>query len=269
VVLQAAADSAKATTHTNPDLEFCIAGSLVQSTHGFQVRLLSPAPDAKHANGSRTRFASRAPRATLCWTALTSHSPVLPSSFRCTACGNCCRDLRVAVTALDVARLASATGVAPAALVDWLGPDAVDMIGEPDSFVELSEGRRLMVLRQVDGACTQLGADNRCRAYAARPRDCRAFPFDFSAPPASQDAPRRLVLLPLQRCDYALDGANDEAALALEDQTRWDELSVYRALVARWNRRAWHRRRLHRSAGDTAAFLAFAIPCLPPGSPRA
>jgi Fe-S-cluster containining protein len=189
--------------------------------------------------------------------------PASPQNFRCTACGNCCRDLRVAVTALDVARLAAATSLAPGALVDWLAPDAVDMTGEPDSFVELSEGRRLMVLRQTDGACTQLGPDNRCGAYAARPRDCRAFPFDFSATAASPDAPRRLTLLPLpvqERCDYGVDAENDEAALALEDQTRWDELRDYQALVARWNRRAWHRRRLHRSPGDAATFLAFAIP---------
>jgi Fe-S-cluster containining protein len=193
---------------------------------------------------------------------LSSSAAVSPQNFRCTACGNCCRDLRAAVTALDVARLAAATGLAPSALVDWLAPDAVDMTGEPESFVELGEGRRLMVLRQRDGACMQLGSDNRCGAYAARPRDCRAFPFDFSAPAASPDAPRRLALLPLPsvplgRCDYAVDGANDEAALELEDQARWAELRDYQALVARWNRRAWHRRRLHRSGGDAAQFLAY------------
>jgi Fe-S-cluster containining protein len=186
--------------------------------------------------------------------------PVSAQNFRCTACGNCCRDLRVAVTALDVARLGAATSLAPSELVDWLGPDHVDMTGEPDSFVELSEGRRLMVLRHRDGACTQLGSDNRCRVYAARPRDCRAFPFDFGAPAGNPTEPRRLSLLPLpvpERCDYAFDGANDEAALALEDQTRWDELRDYQALVSRWNRRAWHRRRLHRVPGNAAAFLAY------------
>lgn len=188
-------------------------------------------------------------------------APVSPLSFRCTACGNCCRDLRVAVTALDVARLAAHAALEPSALVDWLAPDAVDMTGEPDSFVELGEGRRLMVLRHQSNACALLGPDNRCRAYAARPRDCRAFPFDFAAaaPPTSP-----LRLLPLERCDYAVDGSNDEATLALEDQTRWAELRDYQALVARWNRRAWHRRRLHRSPGDAAAFLSFAIPTAQP-----
>ena len=182
-------------------------------------------------------------------------APVSPLNFRCTACGNCCRDLRVAVTALDVARLAAATQLAPSSLVDWLAPDAVDMTGEPESFAELSEGRRLMVLRHRNGACSLLGADNRCGAYGARPRDCRAFPFDFvSAAPAG---PPRLRLLPLERCDYRVDGANDEAELAREDEIRWAELRDYQTLVARWNRRAWHRRRLHRSPGDGAAFLAY------------
>ena len=134
------------------------------------------------------------------------------------------------------------------------------MTGEPESFVELSEGRRLMVLHHRDGACALLGTDNRCSAYATRPRDCRAFPFDFDAPISNPSEPRRLGLLPLlpaSRCDYAVDGANDAAAIALEDEARWAELRDYQALVARWNRRAWHRRRLHRSPGDAAQFLSY------------
>ena len=191
---------------------------------------------------------------------MTSSPPVSPLAFRCTSCGNCCRDLRVAVTSLDVARLAASTGSAPEALVDWLAPDAVDMTGEPESFVELSEGRRLMVLRHIQGACACLGPDNRCRAYAARPRDCRAFPFDFTDPAPANPSGRRLGLLPLDRCDYASDGHNDEAALELEDRTRWLELHDYQTIVARWNRRTWHRRRLHhRALGTAAAFLAFAL----------
>jgi Fe-S-cluster containining protein len=192
---------------------------------------------------------------------LASLAPVSALTFRCTACGNCCRNLRVAVTALDVARLVSATGSAPSALVAWLAPDAVDMTGEPESFVELAEGRRLLVLAQHDGACRLLGADNRCQAYAARPRDCRTFPFDFEvsvAEPSSPD-PRRLTLLPLRDCDYATDGNNDPRVLDADDRARWCELHDYQALVARWNRRAWHRRRLHQSVGDCAAFLAFAL----------
>lgn len=177
-------------------------------------------------------------------------------TFRCTACGNCCRNLRVAVTGFDVARLVRATGSAPDELVAWLAPDAVDMTGEPDSFVELDQGRRLMVLRQRDSACHLLGADDHCRAYAARPRDCVAFPFAFV--PAPNNA-RRLTLLALDRCDYAIDGHNDVSAVDAADSARWTELHDYQALVRRWNRRAWHRRRLHKPLATASDFLAFIL----------
>jgi Fe-S-cluster containining protein len=180
-------------------------------------------------------------------------------SFRCTSCGVCCRSLRVAVTSFDVARLASATGYAATELVSWLAPSEVDMTGEPQSFVELREGRRLMVLAQVSGACRLLGADNRCNVYAARPRDCRAFPFDIEQAPPEAPLGRRLVLLPLSGCDFAHDGQQDVQALEAEDAARWAELERYRVLVAHWNRQAWHRRRLHKSLGSAADFLEQAL----------
>jgi Fe-S-cluster containining protein len=166
--------------------------------------------------------------------------------------------LRVAVTALDVRRLAAATGEAASALVEWLPPDAVDMSGEPESFVELAEGRRLMVLAQRDGACALLDRDEACRAYAARPRDCRAYPFDFEPLQGPPPRKRRLALLPLEGCEYADDGENDADELEAHDRLRFEELARYQAHVARWNRLAWHRRRLHHSVGDACEFLRFA-----------
>lgn len=126
------------------------------------------------------------------------------------------------------------------------------MRGEPESFVELREGRRLMVLAQRDGACALLGVDDGCTAYAARPRDCRAFPFDFEAVPGAR---RRLTLLPLESCEYAEDGQNDAAQLAHEDAERWRELREYQRWVAAWNRGVWHRKRLHKRVGCAAEFL--------------
>jgi Fe-S-cluster containining protein len=181
--------------------------------------------------------------------------------FHCTACGNCCRALRVAVTSFDLARLCAHTGQPATELVEWLPPDAVDMTGEPESFVELSEGRRLMVLRQRDGACQLLGPDQRCQAYSARPRDCRAYPFDFAPDGSDLPAARRLRLLPLDpsSCEYAQSGNHDAEALAAEDAQRWAELARYQALVLRWNRRAYHRRRLHRAIGAASSFLELAL----------
>jgi Fe-S-cluster containining protein len=179
-------------------------------------------------------------------------------SFRCTACGNCCRSLRVALTALDVRRLAEATSKSHEELVEWLAPDAVDMTGEPQSFVELSSGRRLMVLAQRDGACAQLGADDLCSVYAARPRDCQAYPFDLERTPDASGK-RRLALLPLHDCDYAADGAQKQSALEHTDDARFRELARYQELVARWNRQAFHRRRLGKPVGSASAFLSFVL----------
>ena len=174
-------------------------------------------------------------------------------AFRCTSCGACCRSLRVAVTSFDVARLVSGTGRPAAELVAWLAPDEVDMTGEPQSFVELHEGRRLMVLAQHAGACRLLGSDNLCSSYASRPRDCRAFPFDFV--PTRHAGVRRLQLLPLSGCDFARDGQQALSLIEAEDRARWQELASYQELVARWNRRTWHRRRLGKRVGSAAEFL--------------
>lgn len=140
-------------------------------------------------------------------------------------------------------------------LVDWLAPEAVDMTGEPGSFVELSAGRRLMVLRWSAGACSFLDAAQRCRVYAARPRDCRLFPFDLS-----RDAAGSVVAVGRLELDACGDDRGPPAALAeidALDRQRWDELAEYQALVARWNRLARHRRRFRQPAGDAAAFLAW------------
>jgi Fe-S-cluster containining protein len=183
---------------------------------------------------------------------------VNPLDFRCTACGNCCRTLRVAITARDVERLATATGAPPSQLVEWLAPDEVDMTGEPESFIELSSGRRLLVLLQQDGACAQLGADNRCRVYAARPRDCRAYPFDLARAPDGSGK-RRLSLLPLDGCEHAEDGVQDRATIESEDDARFTELLEFQAQIAAWNRAAKHRRRLGQAIGNGDAFLDFAL----------
>ncbi len=147
-----------------------------------------------------------------------------------------------------------ASGLDAERLVDWLQPDAVDMSGEPESFVELHEGRRLMVLAHGSGGCRLLDEQARCSVYAARPWDCRLFPFNV-VDEARQ--PRRIEFLPLARCDYAGDGRNDERAIIRDDRARWQELARYQARVATWNRSVKHRRRLGKRVGGAAEYLAF------------
>lgn len=129
------------------------------------------------------------------------------------------------------------------------------MTGEPGSFVELRTGRRLMVLAQRNGACHLLGEDNRCRAYAARPLDCRVFPFHVER--GMSPGVTSLSLLSSARCEYALDGHVDTPELLRDDADRSRELAEYQALVARWNRLARHRRRLSHPIGGASSFLDF------------
>lgn len=175
--------------------------------------------------------------------------------FRCNECGNCCRALRVAVTHVDLRRLAHGLGRSPDSLVDWLPPDRVDMTGEPSSFVELREGRRLMVLAQREGACHLLDARQRCSAYEHRPRDCRLFPFDLGRDDVGRV--NRVSRLELEGCGDERGEPADLAALAASDELRWQELRDYHARVERWNRLAGHRRRFRQRLGDANEFLTF------------
>lgn len=172
--------------------------------------------------------------------------------FRCTECGNCCRGLRVPVTHRDVQRLAGQLGAGNlAAWLEWLSPAQVDMTGEPECFVRLREGRRLLVLGAPEGACVFLGDDQRCRVYARRPLSCRASPLRAGWGPEG-----RLQLQLLEGvardgaapvvCEYATDGLVDPAAVYRAELDERAELASYAALVQRWNLRQRSRRRLGR-----------------------
>jgi len=180
--------------------------------------------------------------------------------FRCTECGNCCRDLRVPLTQADLRRLVDQSGLPASEVVDWLPTDRVDLIGEPGSLVVLdhSSKRSLMTLAQRAGACRFLDEHERCGAYAARPASCRLYPFNPSF--GSRGGLRRLRLLAGTRCDYARDGDNDPHALREADQQRWAEHRSYLARIEIWNRLQRHRARIgHRlhSARDFLEFLGF------------
>ncbi len=85
-------------------------------------------------------------------------------TFACQACGTCCRwSGHVLLTEADLTALARHLGLTE------------------DEFIQrhttLAANRaQLTLLDQPGGACCFLEADNRCRVYSARPRQCRDFP---------------------------------------------------------------------------------------------
>jgi len=177
--------------------------------------------------------------------------------FRCTGCGNCCRDLRVPLTQADVRRLVDATGREATQIVAWLQTNEVDLIGEPGSLVLLDHdgGHALMVLAQEGGACIFLGSDDRCGVYPARPGNCRLYPFAASF--GRRGGIRRLRLLSGTQCDHERDGDTDPHALRVADERRWAEHRSYLQQIRRWNRSQRHRSLLGRRLGRAEDFLAF------------
>ncbi len=180
--------------------------------------------------------------------------------FRCTQCGNCCRDLVVPITGADLRRLVRATGHAPADLVDFLTPEQVDMTGEPQSFSLLDVGRRVMALRRHRHhhdddtlSCQFLDANEGCSVYDARPRACRVFPFDASF--GRRGGVRRLRLLPGTDCQHELNGRVSPRSLHHEHTALSRELSEYSQFLDTWNQTQRHRLRLRHALLSQDAFL--------------
>lgn len=176
--------------------------------------------------------------------------------FRCTGCGNCCKDPLLPLTDRDVRRIARSTGHAPSEMIRWVDRQGIDMDDEPEAFVMLRQGRRVMTLKHEHGRCKYLGKDDRCTIYGRRPIGCRVFPFDPSF--GKRDgALKRLTLIQATECQYALDGQNKVDDLR-RLHTRYDsETASYHAKVAEWNRVQRRRRRHGKSVQTAREFLDY------------
>lgn len=80
-----------------------------------------------------------------------------------------------------------------AALAAALGMDERTFL---DEHTLLAPDRRSLVLRDhADGSCEMLGADGLCRVHAAKPAQCRAFPFSWRNPDSFRTCPGLCALL--------------------------------------------------------------------------
>ena len=175
--------------------------------------------------------------------------------FRCTGCGNCCKDPILPLTDEDITRIQQRTGVQAQDFVRWVDRMAIDMDDEPEAFVRLRQGKRVMVMRQGRGGCHFLGADDRCTIYASRPLGCRIFPFD---PTFGKDGKlRRLQLIQATDCQYELDGANDVDAMRELHQRHESTTARYQARILEWNQEQNRRKRQGRVAQTARDFLTF------------
>lgn len=201
-------------------------------------------------------------------------------SCACELSPNCCALVRVPVTHRDLRRLSQACLRSFGSFVEWLGPSHIDMEGEPESFVELDIGRRLMVLRHERDACHLLSAGGRCSVYLDRPSPCAAYPFAFATPvepgydaeratctvPASVSgrvvsaATRQLLVLPDAPCGIhfpALDGTAPDPTWIAAVACVGSELNEYVGLVELWNRQQRRRRLVGHRARSAQQYLDY------------
>jgi uncharacterized protein len=92
-------------------------------------------------------------------------TPDVPPGFTCLLCGNCCQGPGDVV-------LADGEDREIAALL------GMELYAFTSAYTRLAADRSALTLSaRPDGACIFLQLDNTCRIQAAKPRQCRAFPY--------------------------------------------------------------------------------------------
>lgn len=175
--------------------------------------------------------------------------------FRCTGCGNCCKDPLLPLTDGDIRRISEFTGDEAEEFVRFVDRQGIDMDDEPEGFVMLRQGKRVPVLRHTRGRCHYLGDDDRCTIYEGRPLGCRIFPFD---PTFKKDGKlRHLKLIQATDCKYELDGKNSVPEMYDLHQRYEAATHSYQERIAEWNREQKARKRKGGAAQTARKFLEF------------
>lgn len=175
--------------------------------------------------------------------------------FRCTGCGNCCKEPLLPLTGEDLSRLAQHTGADPLSLVRFVSRDEIDMDHEPEGFALMPQGRRVMVLKHVKGRCIYLGSDERCSVYEARPLGCRVFPLDPTFSKSGKLV--RLQLIEATECPYELDGKNSVRELRVLNERYDRAMDRYHGKIAEWNREQRRRKQQGKALRGGRGFLDF------------
>ena len=99
-------------------------------------------------------------------------------TVECAKCAKCCIEPLIPLNDYEVRKITRATGLLASKIVRFVPFEKVSWPKDSDDWVELREGRRIMMLRHHRGKCMFL-KNRRCLIYNHRPRVCRLFPVDF------------------------------------------------------------------------------------------
>ena len=154
--------------------------------------------------------------------------------FRCTGCGNCCRDTIVCLTDADVRRISEGTGASPLAFVRFYSHDEIAMSDSDPSWVRLGKGRRVMALKTTHDHCVFLeSASNRCTIYEHRPVTCRDHPFNVTF--SARGVVEKISLSRIVKCPHAWDGNVPRRELRRINNWNEEQQESYVKKIKAWN----------------------------------
>lgn len=173
--------------------------------------------------------------------------------FRCTGCGNCCRDTVVCLTDEDVRRIVDATGKSPMEFVRFFTEDEVQMAKKDPLWVRFDRGKGVMALRWHRGHCVFLDEQNLCTIYDHRPVTCHDHPFNVTL--SDTGAVERITLSRVVPCPHEWDGHVHRRSLRAIQTWNERQQESYGRKIREWNRRRTGRR----TRPEFLRFLGFSL----------
>jgi len=174
--------------------------------------------------------------------------------FRCTGCGNCCRDTIVCLTDADVRRISEGSGQNPRAFVRFYSHDDIAMSDNDPSWVRLGKQRRVMALKRTHDRCVFLAnSTNRCTIYEHRPVTCRDHPFNLTF--STSGALEKISLSRIVKCPHEWDGKIQRRELRRVNDWNEQQQETYVIKI-----KAWHQIKMGRKSGtEFLRFLGFEV----------
>ena len=155
--------------------------------------------------------------------------------FRCTGCGNCCRDTVVCITDGDVKRIVEATGLSPLKFVQFYDHDEVSMSENDPLWISFTDRKSVMGLRSTHDRCIFLDdKTNLCGIYEIRPVTCRDHPFNVTF--SDSGAVEKISLSKIVQCPHAWDGNISKRELRRVDTWNERQEESYLAKLIVWNK---------------------------------
>ena len=156
--------------------------------------------------------------------------------FRCTGCGNCCRDTVVCITDGDVKRIVDHTGLSALKFVHFYNHDELSMSESDPLWVSFDDGKAVMGLRSTRDRCIFLdNKTNLCGIYEIRPVTCRDHPFNVTF--SDSGAVEKISLSKIVKCPHEWDGHISKRELRRVQTWNEGQEESYLEKLKVWNKR--------------------------------